>query len=323
MTQPHAATARALSGPEKASVLMLTMGEDRSAKILPQLSEDELGRLTRAMAGVGKVDARLVETLFNEFSQQASPAPVPLRSMARRQTATAGGNVSSDQAAPTVWDKLARVSPSVLAGYLLNEHPQAAAVVMRKLPPDAAARVLGQFPEDFAAEVVARIVKAEPIRREVLAHLEETLQEELGADLEGTASGPAHLRSIMAHMDKPVGRQFVGAVRSVDQNAAQMVQSAVISFDDLCDLSGRDVQKLFDGVSPQTVATALKGASDSVREFIISHMPSRAARLLRQEIERAGPIKLRDVDAAQKSILERAKSLADRGDVVFSSRRAA
>jgi len=97
----------------------------------------------------------------------------------------------------------------------------------------------------------------------------------------------------------------------------------VMGFDDLRDLSGRDVQRLFDGISPETVATALKGASDSVREFIVSNMPPRAAKILRQEIEQAGPTKLRAVDDAQHEILERAKSLADRGDVVIPARRAA
>jgi len=314
---PTATPPRALSGPEKASILMLTMGEDRSAKILPQLSEEELGVLTQAMAGIGKVEAKQVETLFDDFSKKAAPPPPP-----KPRIAPSG---ATEAPTLTIWDKLARVSPQVLAGYLVNEHPQAVAVVMRKLPPDAAARVLGQLPEDFAGEVVARIAQAEPIRREVLANLEATLKEELGADLElqGLSSGPAQLKKIMAHMEKPVSRQFIGAAQATDKTAAQVIKSASMSFDDLCDLNGRDVQRLFDGISPETVATALKGASDTVREFIVSNMPPRAAKILRQEIERAGPTKLRAVDAAQQEILERAKSLADRGDVVFPARRAA
>ena len=310
---------RALSGPQKASILMLTMGEERSARILPQLSEDELGVLTRAMASIGKVDAKVVETLITDFSQQAAPvaAPPPSPRVAPPSPAA--------KPAPTIWDKLARVSPQVVGGYLVNEHPQAAAVVLRKLPPDAAARVLGHLPEDFAGEVVARIAQAEPIRREVLAYLEETLKEELGADLElhGMEPGPAHLKNIMAHMEKPVSQRFIGAAQVTDKRAAQVIKSSVMGFDDLCDLGGRDVQRLFDGIAPKTVATALKGASDAVQEFIVSNMPPRAAKILRQEIERAGPTKLRAVDAAQQEILERAKSLADRGDIVTPARRAA
>jgi len=319
-TTPAPTPARTLSGPEKASILMLTMGEPRSAKILPQLNEDELGVLTQAMAGIGKVDARMVETLINDFSQQAAPVaqqPPPSPRVVPEAPPTTP--------TLTIWDKLARVSPQVLGGYLVNEHPQAAAVVMRKLAPDAAARVLGQLPEDFAGEVVARIAQAEPIRREVLAHLEETLKEELGADLElhGMEPGPAHMKKILAHMEKPASRRFIGAAQATDKVAAQFIKSSVMSFDGLCDLGGRDVQRLFDGISPETVATALKGASDAVREFIISNMPPRAAKILRQEIERAGPTKLRAVDAAQQEILERAKSLADRGDIVIPARRAA
>lgn len=308
-----------LSGPQKASVLMLTMGEERSAKILPQLSEDELGILTQAMSGIGTVKAAVVEGLFTDFSIQAAPA---IQSTAPRSRIAP---VALAEAALTIWDKLARVSPQVLAGYLVNEHPQAAAVVMRKLPPNAAARVLGELPEDFAGEVVARIAQAEPIRRAVLASLEATLKEELGADLElhGMQPGPAHLKSIMSHMEKPVSRRFIGAAHATDKVAAQVIKSSVMGFDDLRDLSGRDVQRLFDGISPETVATALKGASDSVREFIVSNMPPRAAKILRQEIEQAGPTKLRAVDDAQHEILERAKSLADRGDVVIPARRAA
>jgi flagellar motor switch protein FliG len=181
------------------------------------------------------------------------------------------------------------------------------------------------LPEDFAGEVVARIAQAEPIRRAVLASLEATLKDELGADLElhGMKPGPAHLKSIMSHMEKPVSRKFIGAAQATSTTAAQVIKSSVMNFDDLRDLSGRDVQRLFDGISPETVATALKGASDTVREFIVSNMPPRAAKILRQEIEQAGPTKLRAVDAAQHEILERAKSLADRGDVVIPARRAA
>ena len=308
-----------LSGPQKAAVLMLTMGEQRSAQILPQLTEDELGILTQAMSGIGTIKATVVEGLFTDFSIRAAPA---IQSAATRSRIAPAAQAEEPL---TIWDKLACVSPQVLAGYLVNEHPQAAAVVMRKLPPDVAARVLGELPEDFAGEVVARISQAEPIRREVLANLEETLKEELGADLEihGMKPGPAHLKSILSHMTKPVGRRFIGAAQATDGAAAQVIKSAVINFDDLRELSGRDVRRLFDGISPETVATALKGASETVQEFIVSNMPPRAAKILRQEIEQAGPTKLRAVDDAQLEILERAKSLADRGDVVMPARRAA
>ena len=311
--------AHILSGPQKAAILMLTMGEQRSAKILPQLTEDELGILTQAMSGIGATKAAVVEGLFADFSIHAAPA---IQQAARhsRITPTTLGEVPL-----TIWDKLARVSPEVLAKYLVNEHPQAAAVVMRKLPPDVAATVLDEFPEDFAAEVMARISQAEPIRRDVLTNLEETLKEELGADLEihDMKPGPAHLKSILSHMKKPVGRRFLVAAQATDTAAAQVIKSAVMNFEDLRELNGRDVRRLFDGISPETVAAALKGASDSVQEFIVSNMPPRAAKILRQEIEQAGPTKLRVLDDAQLEILERAKLLADRGDIVMPSRQAA
>ena len=308
-----------LSGPQKAAALMLTMGEQRSARILPQLTEDELGILTQAMSGIGTIKAAVVEGLFTDFSIQAAPAIQSAAPRARIAPAALA------EVPLTIWDKLARVSPQVLAGYLVNEHPQATAVVMRKLPPDVAARVLGELREDFAGEVLARISQAEPIRREVLANLEETLKEVLGADLEihGMKPGPAHLKSILSYMKKPVSRRFIGTAQVTDRAAAQAIKSAVINFDDLRELSGRDVRKLFDGINPETVVAALKGASESVQEFIISNMPPRAAKILRQEIEQAGPTKLRAVDDAQLEILERAKSLADRGDVVMPTRRAA
>lgn len=298
-----------LSGPEKASLLMLTMGEKRSAKLLPQLSEDELGRLTRAMAAIGKVDARTVEALLDDFGKQAAPEPAPAPAP------------SAPRGTLGIWDKIARVSPEVLAGYLRNEHPQAAAVVMRKLPADVAAKIIGRLPEEFAGEVVARIANADPIRREVLAHLEETLQEELGADLDqhGMAPGPAHLKKIMAHMEGPVGQRFINAVNSTDKDAAKYVKANVLSFDDLKNLEPRQIRKLFDDVAPATTATALKGAGEAVREFIIGNMPPRAAKLLKQEIEATGPVRLREVDDAQQSILGRAKALADRGEIVIPS----
>lgn len=307
----RAAGSRVLTGPEKASLLMLTMGEERSAKILPKFTEEELGRLTQAMAKIGKVEAGLVENVLDDFGRKAAP-PAPKPALPEPSTAA-----TAPRAALGIWDKIARVSPDVLAGYLRNEHPQAVAVVMRKLPAEAAARVLGRLPEEFAGEVVARIVNADPIRREVLTHLEETLQEELGADLDqhGMASGPAHLKKIMAHMDRPVGPKFVKAVNATDKSAVRYVQPASFTFDVLARLEGQAVRKLLDGIAPVIVAAALKGADEAVREFIIGNMPPRAAKILRQEIERSGPIRLRAVDEAQQSILERAKALADRGDI--------
>lgn len=308
---------RALSGPEKASIVMLTMGEERSAKLLPKLSEDELGRLTQAMAKIGKIGAAQVESLLDEFGKRTAPAPAPTETAPPAHSP--GANPRSTLG---IWDKIARVSPEVLAGYLRHEHPQAVAVVMRKLPPQAAARVLDRLPEAFAGEVVARVVSADPVRREVLAHLEETLQEELGADLDqhGMASGPAHLKRIMAHLEQPVGQRFVKAVQATDAAALPLVKAKALTFDDLATLDSRGVGKLLDDVGPATVAAALKGADDRLREFIIGQMPPRAAKVLAQEIEATGFIRLREVDEAQETILERAKALAARGEITLQAR---
>lgn len=309
--------ARTLSGPEKASIVMLTIGEDRSAKLLPQLSEEELGRLTQAMAKIGKVGAAQVETLLDDFGQRAAPAPRP-----SEPSAPAAAPTTGPRPALGIWEKIARVSPEVLAGYLRHEHPQAVAVVMRKLPPQAAARVLDRLPEDFAGEVVGRVVSADPVRRDVLAHLEETLQEELGADLDqhGMAPGPAHLERIMAHLETPVSQRFVDAVKETDEAALPYVKAKALTFDDMDKLDARDVRKLLDGIGPATVAAALKGAGDGVREFIIGHLPARAAKVLAQEIEETGYIRLREVDEAQRSILDRAKALAARGEITLPTR---
>ena len=318
---------RIFTGAQKAALLMLALGEDQGATLFKLMHEDEIKEISLAMAQLGPVRATTVEQLCNEFARELggngniigsfeNTERMLLKTLPRERVAQIMDEIRGP-AGRTMWDKLGNVSEAVLANYLKNEYPQTVAVVLSKVKPPHAARVLSLLPDGFAMEVVMRMLRMESVQKDVLDGVERTLRSEFMSNLARSTRRDAHelMAEIFNNLDRQSEQKFVAALEERNRDAAERIKSLMFTFDDLQRLTPVAVQALLRAVEKDKLPLALKGASEKLRELFFGNLSERAGKMLREDIEALGPVKLRDVDEAQAAIVALAKELAAQGQI--------
>jgi len=322
-----------LTGAQKAATLMLALGEEHAARIFSRLHEDEIRDVSAAMSQLGTVNATVVEELCREFAERLGAAGnligsyetterMLLKTLSKERVAQIMEEIRGP-AGRTMWDKLGNVSEAVLANYLKNEYPQTVAVVLSKVRSDHAARVLALLPEGFAMEVVMRMLRMENVQKEALEGVERTLKMEFMSNLARSNRRDAHelMAEIFNNLDRQSETRILGALEERNRDAAEKIRSLMFTFDDLSRLDAAGVQAVLRGTPKEKLSLALKGASEQLREMFLRNMSDRAAKMLKDDIEGLGPVKLRDVDEAQAGIVAMAKDLAAQGQIALSDGR--
>ena len=321
------ADAAKLTGPEKAAVVLLALGEDH-ASVWRGLDEEEIKVISQAMAGLGQVTSSVVEDLLVEFvSGMGAGAITGSVELTQKLLSSIMPEDKVDHlmeeirgpAGRTMWDKLGNVNEAVLANYLKNEYPQTVAVVLSKIKSEHAARVLTCLPEDFALECVARMLRMEPVQREILDKIEQTLRTEFMSNLARTSKRDSHemMADIFNAFDRQTETRFITALEERNREAAERIRALMFVFEDLSKLDPGGVQTLLRSVEKDQLALALKGASDSLRDMFFSNMSERAAKIMREDMETMGPVRLREVEQAQMTMVQSAKDLANKGEIVL------
>jgi flagellar motor switch protein FliG len=324
---------RSVTGPQKAAIMMLALGEEHTAKLWPLLHDDEIKEISQTMAQLGTVESDVVERLFIEFANMfsvtgsltgsfESTERLLLKTLPKDRVTMIMEEIRGP-AGRTMWDKLGNVNEVVLANYLKNEYPQTVAVVLSKIKPEHASRVLGALPEEFAVEVVLRMLRMESVQKEVLDKVEQTLRTEFMTNLARTSRRDSHemMAEIFNHLDRSTESRFVAALEERNREAAEKIKALMFTFEDLSKLDPSGVQTLLRAVEKDRLALALKGASDSLRDLFFTNMSERAAKILREDIEAMGPVRLRDVDEAQMGMVNTAKDLAARNEIVLADNK--
>jgi flagellar motor switch protein FliG len=318
-----------LNGPEKAAVVLLALGEDHT-HIWEQLDEEEIKEISQAMASLGTVAASVVEELLVEFVSGMSSSGAIMGSFEQTQRLLSAflppekvDNLMEEIRGPagrTMWDKLGNVNEAVLANYLKNEYPQTVAVVLSKIKSDHAARVLTCLPEDFALECVQRMLRMEPVQREILDKIEQTLRVEFMSNLARTSKRDSHelMADIFNNFDRQTEGRFIAALEERNRESAERIRALMFVFEDLGKLDPGGVQTLLRAVEKDQLGLALKGSSDALREMFFSNMSERAAKIMREDMEGMGPVRLKDVDQAQMAMVQVAKDLAAKGEIMLA-----
>ena len=322
---------KSLSGAEKAALFILSLGEEYAARIFSHMNDDEIKELSQVMAGLGQVSSNLIEKLFVEFAEQMSStsgASGTLESTERLLMKVLDknrvGNIMEDIRGPagrTMWDKLANVNEAVLAAFLKNEYPQTVAVVVTKIKPDHAARVLSQLPESFAMEVITRMLRMESVQKDVLDDIERTLRNEFMNNLARTNRRDPHeaMAEIFNNLDRSSEAKFMSALEERNRDSAEKIKGLMFTFEDLGKLDGAAIQAILRVADKAKIPPALKGASESIKELFFTNMSERASKLLKDDIASMGPVRLRDVEEAQSSLVAVAKDLAAKGEIQIAS----
>jgi flagellar motor switch protein FliG len=332
-SDPGTTPPRTLTGPERAAVLMLSLGEEYGGKIWNMLDDDELRELSITMSTLGTIDAGSVENLLLEFVGRLSASGALMgnyeateRLLQQFLPPERVGGIMDEIRGPAgrnMWEKLSNVQEEVLANYLKNEYPQTIAVVLSKLRPEHAARVLAILPEDISFDVVNRMLKMEAVQKEVIDRVEMTLRTEFMSNIAQTRRRDAHevMAEIFNNFDRQTETRFLTALEEENRESAERIKTLMFTFDDLIKLDAGSAQTLMRHVDKDKLAVALKGAGDAVRKFFLSNMSSRAAKMLVDDMQAMGPVRLRDVDEAQVLLVNLAKDLAAKGEIVIAKQR--
>src|ERR1043165_6883331 len=215
---------RALTGAERAAIIMLSLGEEHSQKIWEMMDEEEIKEVSQVMSNLGSVSSNLIEKLLVDFVSQMSGTGSLMgsyesteRLLANILPADKVGSIMEEIRGPagrTMWDKLANVNETVLANYLKNEYPQTVSVVLSKIKPEHAARCLGQLPEAFAMEVIMRMLRMESVQKEILDDVERTLRSEFMSNLARTNRRDSHemMAEIFNNLDRQTENRFITAL---------------------------------------------------------------------------------------------------------------
>jgi flagellar motor switch protein FliG len=324
---------RQLRGAERAAVLMLALGEQFGGNIWKLLDDEELRILSVTMSTLGTVEAASVENLLLEFVSQLSASGALMGNYDATERLLRqflpGDRVHSvmdeirGPAGRNMWEKLSNVQEQVLANYLKNEYPQTVAVVLSKIRSEHAARVLAILPEELALDVVSRMLRMEAVQKDVLERVEQTLRTEFMSNLSQTRRRDAHevMAEIFNNFDRQTETRFITALEEQNRDSAERIKTLMFTFDDLIKLDTASAQTLMRHIDKDKLAIALKGANDAVRAFFLANMSTRAAKMLVDDMQAMGPVRLRDVDEAQMLLVNLAKDLAAKGEIMISKNR--
>lgn len=315
-----------LNGMEKASLLLMALGTSASAQVFKHLSEAEIGKLSAEIVRMRQADPSLMKAVVEEFERVSSSVEGAHRVQGLVDMSPSGsriGEVDLTQG-PTQnhrpFESLSRTEAGRLAELLLDEQPQIIALVMVSLSRNKAAAVLGEFDEDTQAQIALCICEMQEVDPQVIAAIEQSLQTKLATSMQKTSvrTGAQTLIEILNNASHDTGRSILGALEKGSPTVAEQVRDRMFTFDDLPRLDDRSIQFVLREVGCDDLTLALKAADDEVKELVIRNLSEHAALALKESLELAGPVKVRDIEAAQQRIAGIARHLLSMGMIILS-----
>lgn len=320
-----------LEGIEKAAILLLSLSEEDAAQILKHLEPKQVQRLGQAMAGIEDMTQPKITAVHKSFIEEIqnySTIGFQSQEFVRRALTAALGE---DKAANLVdqilsgngakgLESLKWMDSKQVASIIRNEHPQIQTIVMSYLEPEQSAEILSQFPEKVRLDLLMRVANLEEVQPAALQELNEIMEKQFAGQAGTQAAKMGGLKSaanIMNYLDTNVEGQLMDAIREQDEEMSQQIQDLMFVFDNLIDVDDRGIQTILREVQQESLLKAIKGAEESLKNKITSNMSKRAAEMLIDDLEALGPIRVSEVETAQKEILSIARRLADAGEIML------
>jgi len=317
-----------LTGPEKAAVFLLTLGEDFTSQVFQRLDTDEIKTIGRQMAKIDHVDKEDIALLLSEFKMDTGSADLYLSGDDMLEAALKKA-LNSEKASEildeirsdwklTLFQKARKLEPKVLVNFLRNEHPQTVALVLSVLSQHQAAEVLAELKEDVQVEVVMRMAELDKVSPEILVDVDRVLQEELLSveGMEGQRLGGVEsVAEILNSGDRALEAAILDGIEEQRESLADEIRKLMFVFEDLIDIDNQGIMSILKEVSTDELKLSLRTASDRLKEKIFQNMSSRAVEMLKEDMEIMGPVRVKDVEAAQQSIIKVAKRLEQEGKI--------
>ena len=328
------AVAAKLTKVDKAAILLLSLGSTDAAQVLRHMGPKEVQRVGVAMAQMGNVHREQVEQVMSEFVDivgDQTSLGVGSDDYVRKMLTQAlgedkanglidrillGGNTSG-------LDSLKWMEPRAVADVIRYEHPPIQAIVVAYLDPDQAGEGLGNFDHKVRLDIILRVSSLNTVQPAALKELNQILEKQFSGNSNAsrtTLGGIKRAADIMNFLDSSIEGQLMDSIREVDEDLSGQIEDLMFVFNNLSDVDDRGIQALLREVSSDVLVLALKGSDEGVKEKIFKNMSKRAAELLRDDLEAKGPVRVSDVETAQKEILTIARRMAEAGEIVLGGK---
>jgi flagellar motor switch protein FliG len=318
-----------ITGPERAAIFMLALPEEVATMTFQRLDSSDIHHLSLAMVALGRVQAEIVEQVLKDFIDHLAMTGSLIGTLegTERLLAKILPKEQVDMiieeirgpAGRTLWDKLGNVNNDVLANYLKNEYPQTIAVVLSRIKAENAAGVVAALPETLAIDVIKRMLQMDVVKKEIVDDIEKTLRVEFMGNLARTSKRDsfAMVAEIFNSLDRSSESRLMGRLEDTSPDNAERIKLLMFTFDDLAKLDKNSIQVLLRSIDKSQLALALKGVQPNVQNIFLECMTERAARLLKEEIQQMGMVRIKEVESAQSKIVKEAKSLAMSGEIIL------
>jgi flagellar motor switch protein FliG len=319
-----------LTGPQRAAVILLALGEEHGRPIWDTLDEEEIKLISQEMLQLGTVQSAMVEKVLGQFATEASSANLRggteetrallSRVLPRELVEDLIEQARGPGGGRTMYQKISEVSPEVVANYLKNEHPQTVAVVLSRVHNVTAAKVLALLPKRMGEDVACRILTMGQVPREILERIDQTLRTEFIASLarQRRRNPVEQLADILNNVGKDEEERFLQAIGVQEADAADQIRAQMFSFERLAILPPFTLQTILREAERADLVLALKGSPDEIRSLFFGNMTSRSARLIKAEMEGLGAVRLKQVDEAQSNMIALARRMERAGDIQLS-----
>ena len=328
---PAAFDVEKLDGVDKAAILLLSLTEEDAAQILKHLEPKQVQKVGMAMAALDDLSQAKISAVHNLFIEQIqSFSTIGFQSedfIKKALTAALGEDKAASLIDQIVMgsgakglDSLKWMDSKQVANIIRNEHPQIQTIVLSYLEPEQSAEILSQFPEKVRLDLTMRIANLEEVQPAALQELNEIMEKQFAGQAGAQAAKMGGLKAaadIMNYLDTNVEGQLMDSIREHDEEMSQQIQDLMFVFENLMDVEDRGIQAILREVQQDVLMKAIKGTDDSLKEKIMSNMSKRAAEMMADDLEAMPPVRISEVEAAQKEILTTARRLADSGEIML------
>ncbi|MEJ2056805.1 MAG: flagellar motor switch protein FliG [Desulfofustis sp.] len=313
------------SGPDKAAIFLMSLGEEAAAHVFKELSDDEIYRITRSMAAIDHIPAPVKNTVLqNYLDDQQKLAGVFVKGLefARKSiSATDSGDRTAsllNQHIADIESKpfsfISTMKPQLVADFLAKEHPQTVALILSTQDADCASAIIICLPEDIQAEIISRMARIEQVPAELILSLEAFLEEELNTtevEKQKEIDGLGRAVQVLSRMQHDHNKAILEQIDQTDRDLAKTMRSKMFTFERLISLEDDVLQRLVREISNDSLTLALRNSSEALKDRIFSTLSPRAAEMIREDLENLGTIAPQDIEAVQQSILKRAIKLKE------------
>lgn len=326
------AAAEKLTGLKKAAILLICLGEAAASKLLRELTDEEIFKVTRCMSDIEHISEETRTRVLEDFemaTESQAGLVVKGQDFARKLIASTGNKnretslmrqfVSGTEARPL--ETIAKMQPSMVAGLLEREHPQTLALVLSTQAVEHAGAIIAKLPLEKRADVIHRIATLDAISPAVIDRIEDALSKEIGivvgAQEQRQVGGLKRVVEILDNMTNNLDSEILDSLTEIDPDMVEEIRKMMFTFEDLCALDGRAIQMILREVNNDSLTMALKTATEEIKEKIFTNMSSRAAEMIKDDLEAMGPVRLSEVEAMQQTIVKIAMKLEEEGKLVL------